>query len=108
LQRHRAEVAESYQKKQTEFIDTICHEIRNPLNGIYGNLDIMSDVLEAVDVEKGITKEQLSGIKEALDAIKECAGLQKVGTKLYYREERDGDSSVYIGDCGRRAQPFQA
>lgn len=37
-QKARAIEAEEYRRKLEEFIDTICHEIRNPLNGIYGGV----------------------------------------------------------------------
>jgi GAF domain-containing protein len=34
VQRVRAHEADLYRKKQEEFIDRICHEIRNPVQGI--------------------------------------------------------------------------
>ena len=37
------EQIDSYVKKQTDFIAHLCHEIRNPLTGIYGNLEIVED-----------------------------------------------------------------
>lgn len=33
---NRAEEAVIQQRKNQEFVDTICHEIRNPLNAIFG------------------------------------------------------------------------
>ena len=45
--RIHAEEVKRYKKQLEEFIDVVCHEIRNPLNGIYGNVDIlMSSVKE--------------------------------------------------------------
>ncbi len=32
-------------KRLEEFIDTLCHELRNPLNGIYGNTSLMQEML---------------------------------------------------------------
>jgi PAS domain S-box-containing protein len=34
---------EDYTKRQTDFIAHLCHEIRNPLSGIYGNLETMEE-----------------------------------------------------------------
>ena len=38
-QRQRAEDAEAHRLEQERFVDVICHEIRNPLNGIVNNVD---------------------------------------------------------------------
>lgn len=35
----RASEAEFHQREQLAFVDMICHEVRNPLNGIINNLD---------------------------------------------------------------------
>jgi predicted ATPase/signal transduction histidine kinase/DNA-binding NarL/FixJ family response regulator/tRNA A-37 threonylcarbamoyl transferase component Bud32 len=43
-QRQRAQEAESYKHNLEEFIDTVCHEIRNPLNGAYGCLEAIKDI----------------------------------------------------------------
>ena len=40
-QSRRAEEAELVKKQQELFIDMTCHELRNPLNGIYQNADMM-------------------------------------------------------------------
>lgn len=37
LAENRAEEALINQRKIQEFVDTVCHEIRNPLNAIFGN-----------------------------------------------------------------------
>lgn len=39
---------EAVKKRLEEYIDTLCHELRNPLNGIYGNKEILSAVLERI------------------------------------------------------------
>ena len=40
-QRHRAEEAEEARATMEMFVDTVCHEIRNPLNGLLSNLDFV-------------------------------------------------------------------
>ncbi len=42
-QRQRAQQAELHRQFQREFTDRICHEIRNPLNGVYGSIDMLKD-----------------------------------------------------------------
>ncbi len=37
----RAEDAEKYRKNLEDFINMVCHEIRNPMTGIYGNIDFL-------------------------------------------------------------------
>ncbi|KND04770.1 PAS domain S-box protein [Spizellomyces punctatus DAOM BR117] len=50
-QRRRAEEAEAVKKQQELFIDMTCHELRNPLNGIYHNADLLHESLEKVQKE---------------------------------------------------------
>jgi K+-sensing histidine kinase KdpD len=50
-QKKRAEKAESNQKKQEEFIDRICHEIRNPIQGVFGNCDLLTQSLQNIEHE---------------------------------------------------------
>src|SRR5262249_17477361 len=40
-QRKRAEEAEEQQHSQQMFVDSMCHELRNPLNGIFGGIDML-------------------------------------------------------------------
>ncbi|KAJ3044232.1 hypothetical protein HDV00_002910 [Rhizophlyctis rosea] len=47
-QRQRAEEAEEVRRQQELFIDMICHELRNPLNGIYNNADLLNERLQAM------------------------------------------------------------
>ncbi|KAK9762744.1 hypothetical protein K7432_011228 [Basidiobolus ranarum] len=47
-QRRRAEDAEEIKKQQELFIDMTCHELRNPLNGIYHNADFLHESLEKI------------------------------------------------------------
>jgi signal transduction histidine kinase len=37
----RADEAEAHRREQERFVDVICHEIRNPLNGIVNNVDLL-------------------------------------------------------------------
>lgn len=38
-------IAEQHCQQREEFVDTICHEIRNPLTGIYGGLSLLQESL---------------------------------------------------------------
>ena len=51
----RLEEAEKHRREQESWIDMICHEIRNPLNGIYGNVEMVSD--SAKKIEKLISED---------------------------------------------------
>jgi PAS domain S-box-containing protein len=44
-QRKMLEEAENNQKRLNEFINTICHEIRNPLNGMVGSTEMLKEML---------------------------------------------------------------
>lgn len=41
VQDQRTAEAESHRREQERFVDVICHEIRNPLNGIVNNVDLL-------------------------------------------------------------------
>ncbi|MCE3239073.1 MAG: pas/pac sensor signal transduction histidine kinase [Gammaproteobacteria bacterium] len=45
-ERKRMEEAENNQKRLKAFIDTICHEIRNPLNGMAGSTEMLKETLD--------------------------------------------------------------
>ncbi|KAL0489253.1 hypothetical protein AKO1_013772 [Acrasis kona] len=45
VQHNRAEDEQSNRRKLEEFIDRICHEIRNPIQGILGNCEIIAHSL---------------------------------------------------------------
>eukprot|EP01114_Cavostelium_apophysatum_P014884 TRINITY_DN3962_c0_g1_i3.p1 TRINITY_DN3962_c0_g1~~TRINITY_DN3962_c0_g1_i3.p1 ORF type:complete len:2038 (-),score=502.37 TRINITY_DN3962_c0_g1_i3:121-6234(-) len=85
-QKSRAQEAEKFKKKLEEFIDTICHEMRNPLNGIYGGATLLKDqlnIISAVANEVPPTladrmREPLSIALDNLDSITKCAQQQKV------------------------------
>ncbi len=92
-QRKLAEAAEKHRRSQEQFIDTMCHELRNPLNGIYGNVGLLqssSDAmekmirgaspLELTDTLRDKILHQLEADRESLEAIDKCARYQKVIT----------------------------
>jgi PAS domain S-box-containing protein len=80
---------EDYVKKQTDFIAYLCHEIRNPLNGVYGNvmtieeytrnledlLNQQSHLLLPVVLEKA--KQICTLIKADLKDMEVCAEYEK-------------------------------
>ena len=47
-ERKRAEEAEKYRTNLENFINQICHEIRNPMCGIFGNVDISQNILSSM------------------------------------------------------------
>lgn len=87
-QRRRAAEAEAFRVKQERFIDTICHEIRNPINGIYGNVTLLQDELASVHAQlegvewpaKPQMCESLRQMEICVNAISTCAKHQKVIT----------------------------
>jgi predicted ATPase/signal transduction histidine kinase/CheY-like chemotaxis protein len=87
IQRGRAQEAEHYRKKQEDFIDRICHEIRNPLNGIYGNLELMKTSVETIDHKTNEDSkadqeivEHFRHLHDGINAIESCVKHQKVIT----------------------------
>ncbi|KAI8576608.1 hypothetical protein K450DRAFT_255834 [Umbelopsis ramanniana AG] len=89
-QRHRAEEAEHHKERQDQWIDSLCHELRNPLNGISGNVELLEDgiehrrailskpTLEESDIQS--LREQLPLDQESVLAVKNCVAQQKVIT----------------------------
>eukprot|EP01113_Clastostelium_recurvatum_P033246 TRINITY_DN4373_c0_g1_i3.p1 TRINITY_DN4373_c0_g1~~TRINITY_DN4373_c0_g1_i3.p1 ORF type:complete len:1505 (+),score=363.53 TRINITY_DN4373_c0_g1_i3:203-4717(+) len=99
-QRKRAQDAEQHQRQQELFVDTICHEIRNPLNGIVNNADLLTTGLVQLqniiahkkpDMQADINK-QISLHQEAIDSIVVCAKHQQVITNdvLYLSKLESG------------------
>ena len=84
-----ASAAEEHRKKQEEFVDTICHEIRNPLSGIYGGIELLQDTIVSLGefFKKNHQLELLAGTelnemlgKAEIEAklISECVKQQKI------------------------------
>ncbi|KAJ3150504.1 hypothetical protein HDU86_006382 [Geranomyces michiganensis] len=99
-QRRRAEEAENVRRQQELFIDMTAHELRNPLNGIYHNADLIHESLEKVHEEVNGLRRKYSHISggtldqgfeqalarvdtdilqsiEAIETINQCAQHQK-------------------------------
>jgi signal transduction histidine kinase/predicted ATPase/CheY-like chemotaxis protein len=76
VQRVRAQEADLYRLKQEEFIDRICHEIRNPIQGIMGNINMMGIELEQVSGYEKV----VNNMKSYAEAVSLCAAHQKVIT----------------------------
>jgi len=49
IQRERAEEAEDNRTSMELFVDAVCHEIRNPLNGILNNLEFCRENQSRID-----------------------------------------------------------
>ena len=81
------EESKIYSRKQSDFIAHLCHEIRNPLQGIYGNLELIKQHFE--DLEKLLSRQcnflsplvkeaianEYNQIKEGLRDMEICAGV---------------------------------
>eukprot|EP01119_Soliformovum_irregulare_P021802 TRINITY_DN7330_c0_g1_i2.p1 TRINITY_DN7330_c0_g1~~TRINITY_DN7330_c0_g1_i2.p1 ORF type:complete len:1556 (-),score=526.13 TRINITY_DN7330_c0_g1_i2:16-3996(-) len=90
-QRQRAEVAEKLKRKMENFVDMICHEIRNPLAGVFGNTDFIQTSAQRIntalssgnlnmdDVKSTIVNE-VGSILESCEAISKCSKHQRVVT----------------------------
>ena len=94
LKRHLLEARNRYSDRQSKeeiskkalFIDTMCHEIRNPINGILGTVSLLHDCLvsmehqvQNIDPElKGSLIDNLKRIRDGLNDIDECANHQRV------------------------------
>jgi PAS domain S-box-containing protein len=80
---------EDHVKKQTDFIAHLCHEIRNPLNGIFGSLEAIQENIRNLEIflnEKTpllpsgvleITKQTCTLINANLQDIEICAEYEK-------------------------------
>lgn len=89
-QRMRAAEAERHRQHREQFVDSLCHELRNPLGGIFGNVELLKMGLETrrsaleksyiTDEDLGLLREQLLLDEESLDAISTCAVHQQTVT----------------------------
>ncbi|KAL0484369.1 hypothetical protein AKO1_005046, partial [Acrasis kona] len=65
--------------RQEEFIDRICHEIRNPIQGILGNCDALDDVLIMIKNKQEET-EIIDSLTQLTTAIRACSNYQRTIT----------------------------
>ena len=98
LGRLRAQLERTAENRE-QLLDGLCHELRNPLQGIYGNIQFLQsslneieqlltkagvngDTMDSVSLSlKGKLLAQLAQDKEALEAIDHCAKHQKSVTE---------------------------
>lgn len=64
-------------KQQEEFIDTVSHEIRNPLSAILQSVDEIAENLKLSEASTGLAKTQLRDSQDAIKTIKLCCQHQK-------------------------------
>ncbi|KAL0483170.1 hybrid signal transduction histidine kinase K [Acrasis kona] len=82
VEKKRAMDELNYRKRQEEFVDRICHEIRNPIQGLIGNCELMDSTLRNLD-RAGISNQipnQIETLRTCIDAISVCGRYQKVIT----------------------------
>ncbi|KAL0479020.1 hypothetical protein AKO1_007934 [Acrasis kona] len=73
VQTRRVQEELNYTRKQEEFIDRICHEIRNPIQGILGNCEWMTTLLQE-------ERPNIDILRECINSISVCGKYQKVIT----------------------------
>lgn len=87
-QRKRAQEAKIAQKKMENFINMVCHEIRNPLLGVFGNISFLQDTAVSLGLFGGtlpveaqpLFSELLQKLDESIKQIEQCAKHQKAIT----------------------------
>ena len=83
----QASIARTQRQQQALFIDTMCHEIRNPINGIIGSVDLvrdyvasMQDRIQSLDSSevKELLLSDLNNLSRSIEDIDQCANHQRV------------------------------
>ncbi|ACP20942.1 hypothetical protein Aasi_1629 [Candidatus Amoebophilus asiaticus 5a2] len=85
-EQQRADEAERYFKQQEEFINTVCHEIRNPMNGISNTVVFLEEKITSLKKLKESLpgsfqpelKELLPTLEEDIQTIQHCVNHQLV------------------------------
>eukprot|EP01119_Soliformovum_irregulare_P003041 TRINITY_DN1332_c0_g1_i3.p2 TRINITY_DN1332_c0_g1~~TRINITY_DN1332_c0_g1_i3.p2 ORF type:complete len:510 (-),score=203.58 TRINITY_DN1332_c0_g1_i3:744-2273(-) len=87
-QREGVREAQEHQLQLERFIDMICHEIRNPLNGIFNNLDLLKSGVQIRErllgtvgtdsPEYALLKKEVKEDFDAIEAIDICAKQQRI------------------------------
>ncbi|ACE06495.1 hypothetical protein Aasi_1160 [Candidatus Amoebophilus asiaticus 5a2] len=80
-QRQRADEAERHSEEQRWFIDTVCHEIRNPMSGISNTVSFMEEKLASLkaykkSLPKPALEELVQTLEEDIKTIKHCVNHQ--------------------------------
>ena len=84
--RQLSAVAKEGRRQQALFIDTMCHEIRNPINGILGSVHTARDHIISIErhLQKGdclldkFISDSLRQLREAITDIEDCARHQRI------------------------------
>ncbi|KAL0487702.1 hybrid signal transduction histidine kinase dhkK [Acrasis kona] len=85
VEKARAKEEQMYRKRQEEFVDRICHEIRNPIQGLIGNCELMDSVAKSL-IDLGVERHHpdvelhLSTLNTCIEAVQVCGQYQKVIT----------------------------
>ncbi len=76
---------EKINKQQEEFINTVCHEIRNPLNGTHGAIPMLIESIKLLRIASNQyyklaeeTKPLFEEAEHCIDMIKVCTDQQKI------------------------------
>ncbi|KAL0487605.1 hypothetical protein AKO1_000266 [Acrasis kona] len=80
VQKKRAQEEEANRRKQEEFIDRVCHEIRNPIQGIMGNCEVCINALAEMADKKSFKQEHIDMLRSSIDTIIVCGQYQRVVT----------------------------
>ncbi|MHB9147863.1 MAG: hybrid sensor histidine kinase/response regulator, partial [Candidatus Amoebophilus sp.] len=83
-ERQRADEAERYFKQQGEFVNTVCHEVRNPMNGISNTVSFMEEKLASIKAYKKslstslhpALEELVQTFEEDIKTIQQCVNHQ--------------------------------
>lgn len=76
-----AESSKQYIKTQETFIDNLCHELRNPLNGIVHGVEMLQDAIRLLQQKSVTTSEQdriLEDMMNNIEIVSTCIKQQKV------------------------------
>lgn len=76
-QRQRAKEAIIHKKKLEEITDTMCHELRNPLNGLCGGIELLREDLEKLKPSTSMQSEVIVALQEQLQTMDLCAEQEK-------------------------------
>ncbi|KAL0489744.1 hybrid signal transduction histidine kinase dhkK [Acrasis kona] len=70
-----------YHKKQEEFVDRICHEIRNPIQGLLGCCEVLKHVNKKLTTHNiPVVNDELDTLHSCIESIQACGTYQKVIT----------------------------